>query len=138
LILDVFCHLSESAHTIQHPERVYAYLWQVTLRSSWNLLRKHSRWRRFSEEIRHLPRTTHGFSLAMDAHDLLARLSADERRLLVERHCEGWTLEQMARRDGVSRSTLKRHLQRAQSSAERLLRSEWDTAGAVEVTWALG
>src|SRR5688572_22415534 len=51
LMQEVLLHLAERAETIEHPERVRAYLAQVAVRTSFNLIRKQIRRRRLLEAL---------------------------------------------------------------------------------------
>lgn len=120
LMQDVLLHLAEKAQHIEHPKRVRAYLAQVAVRTSFNLVRKQMRRRRFLEALGDLSPSSVQSSQAFIAADILARVGQNDRRLLIGRHAEGHTLEQLSTREGLSLATLKRRLKKATENVERI------------------
>jgi RNA polymerase sigma-70 factor (ECF subfamily) len=121
LLQDVLFHLVRHMGSIEHPEKIRAYLAQVAVRTSFNVVRKHVRRKRFLEEFRRVEQGSASLSARFVAADILSRLGADDRQLLAKRHLEGHTLGELSAWEGVSLATVKRRLRRATNNAERVL-----------------
>ncbi len=131
LVQDVFVTALESIHKLDEPRALRAWLTQIAIFSARTRIRRRTRWRflRFvpSEELPEHPLEAidyEGSEALQAVYRVLARLDADDRIAFALRFIEGMELSDVASSCQVSLATIKRRLNRAQSSFRELARPE--------------
>ena len=128
LTQDVFYRLFSRIRTLRKPEALRSFITSFAIRTvKWELRRRRARRFLTLSPTGDLPETPPGFVSADNRYALqrfyhtLDRLSARERLVLVLRHVEEMTLDEVAEAMGISLATVKRTLRRAQERASALL-----------------
>ena len=125
LVQEAFIRLARSAHRISHPSKAPAYLRSIVL----NLARDHNR-RGLMSLRHHLPFDEHTASiedvitLREDQQlviDSLRSLPHRQRDCLVLRYYDELGIDDIASTLGISRNSVKTHLQRGLAALERQL-----------------
>ena len=125
LVQEAFIRLARSAHRISHPSKAPAYLRSIVL----NLARDHNR-RGLMSLRHHLPFDEHTASiedvitLREDQQlviDALRALPHRQRDCLVLRYYDELGIDDIASTLGISRNSVKTHLQRGLAALERQL-----------------
>ena len=125
LVQEAFIRLARSAHRISHPSKAPAYLRSIVL----NLARDHNR-RGLMSLRHHLPFDEHTASiedvitLREDQQlviDALRSLPHRQRDCLVLRYYDELGIDDIASTLGISRNSVKTHLQRGLAALERQL-----------------
>ena len=128
LTQDVFYRLFSRIRTLRKPEALRSFITSFAIRTvKWELRRRRARRFLTLSATGDLPETPPGFVSADNRYALqrfyhaLDRLSARERLVLVLRHVEEMTLDEVADAMDISLATVKRTLRRAQGRASALL-----------------
>lgn len=131
LTQDVFYRLFARIRTLRKPEALRSFITSFAIRTvKWELRRRRARRFLTLSLTGDLPETPRGFVSADNRYALrrfyhaLDRLSARERLVLVLRHVEEMTLDEVAEAMGISLATVKRTLRRANGRASALVDSD--------------
>jgi len=128
LTQDVFYRLFSRIRTLRKPEALRSFVTSFAIRTvKWELRRRRARRFLTLSPTGDLPEAMPGFISADNRYALqrfyrvLDRLSARERLVLVLRHVEEMTLDEVASNMGISLATVKRTLRRASDRASALV-----------------
>jgi RNA polymerase sigma-70 factor (ECF subfamily) len=128
LTQDVFYRLFARIKTLRKPEALRSFVTSFAIRTvKWELRRRRARRFLTLSKTGELPESPAGFVSADNRYALqrfyrvLDRLSARERLVLVLRHVEEMTLEEVAEAMAISLATVKRLLRRANGRASALV-----------------
>jgi len=128
LTQDVFYRLFARIRTLRKPEALRSFVTSFAIRTvKWELRRRRARRFLTLSPTGDLPETPPGFVSADNRYALqrfyrvLDRLSTRERLVLVLRHVEEMTLDEVADNMGISLATVKRTLLRANARASALV-----------------
>jgi len=131
LTQDVFYRLFARIGTLRKPEALRSFVTSFAIRTvKWELRRRRARRFLTLSLTGDLPETPPGFVSADNRYALqrfyqvLDRLSTRERLVLVLRHVEEMTLDEVAAHMAISLATVKRTLRRANGRASDLLGGE--------------
>lgn len=141
LVQEVFSRALESIGRVRDADKLKPWLRSLTVFTARALLKKR-RWRRWiplaDESDDDSPPAGHLVLVTSDALDerrvlrrvkvALDRLAVDERLCFTLRHFEGLELTEVAEATGLSLSTVKRRLARAQRTFETLTRADAEIA----------
>jgi RNA polymerase sigma-70 factor (ECF subfamily) len=128
LTQDVFYRLFARIQTLRKPEALRSFVTSFAIRTvKWELRRRRARRFLTLSPTGDLPESPPGFVSADNRYALqrfyqvLDRLSTRERLVLVLRHVEEMTLDEVAANMGISLATVKRTLRRANGRASALV-----------------
>jgi RNA polymerase sigma-70 factor (ECF subfamily) len=131
LTQDVFYRLFARIGTLRKPEAFRSFVTSFAIRTvKWELRRRRARRFLALSRTGNLPEVPSGFVSADNRYALqrfyqvLDRLSARERLVLVLRHVQEMTLDEIAGNMGISLATVKRTLKRANGRASVLVGSD--------------
>ena len=133
---EIFYRLFSRIGTLRKPEALRSFVISFAVRIvKWELRRRRARrWLTLSEtgdvpEDRVLVMNAENRYALQRLYSLLDQLSARERLVLVLRHVEGMTLEEIAEAMELSLATIKRVLRRASTRVSALVDADAELAG---------